>query len=62
MAKSINPVKDAIDKIGGPRKVAALCDVSTQAVYQWISAGRIKGLRRAIMIAEAAKIDIKELA
>jgi DNA-binding transcriptional regulator YdaS (Cro superfamily) len=62
MAKKINPVKEAVERAGGIRKVAEACGISTQAVHQWIAAGRIGSLRRALLLADMADCSVKDLA
>ena len=61
MGKGSNPIKKAVDKVGGVRKAAAICGVSTQAVYLWIKAGRLNGLREAFLLADAADMNVKDL-
>lgn len=55
-------MRRAVSKVGGIKRAAQICDVTGQTVHNWIGAGRIPGVARAIALAEAAKIDIKELA
>jgi len=62
MAKKNNPVKDAVDKVGGPTSAANICGVSGATVHNWINAQRVKDTAHAIKLAEAAGIDVKELA
>jgi predicted site-specific integrase-resolvase len=62
MAKRINPVKEAVVKVGGPTRAANICDVSGATVHNWIKAGRITNLGHALKLAEAAEMGVKELA
>jgi len=53
------PVLDAVNKVGGVRKAAALMDVSTETVYAWIDKGAIGKAAAAVLLARAsgAKLD-----
>ena len=40
-----NETKNLIDKLGGAPKVASLCEITPQAVYQWIDDNAIPKAR-----------------
>jgi DNA-binding transcriptional regulator YdaS (Cro superfamily) len=61
MAKK-NPVRQAVHIVGGPTLAANICGVSSATVHNWINACRVKDLVHALKLAEAAKMDVKELA
>jgi hypothetical protein len=48
------PVLDAVKKVGGVRKAAALMDVSTETIYEWIDKGKIRKATAAVLLARAS--------
>lgn len=52
------PVLDAVNKVGGPRKAAAVMDVPTQTVYAWIEKGAISKATAAVLLSRAANADL----
>ena len=62
MAKKTNPVKEAVKLVGGPTRAANLCGVSSATVHNWIKAERVNDLIHALKLAEAAGIEISQLA
>lgn len=62
MAKKNNPVEDAVEKVGGATRASNICGVSNQTVYDWIEARCVGKLVHAIKLANAAGIDVEELA
>ncbi|MDH6149317.1 MULTISPECIES: YdaS family helix-turn-helix protein [Paraburkholderia] len=53
-----NYIKIAVDRIGGPTKVAHACSVSNAAVHAWITSGRIPNIDRAKIVAKESGIDV----
>lgn len=56
-----NHVRTAVDRIGGPTKVASACSVSNATVHNWINVGRIADIDKARIIAAASKVDVQLL-
>ena len=46
-------VQEAVTAVGGPKWAAAYCDVSQEAVYQWLELGHIPRGRFAVLLARA---------
>jgi hypothetical protein len=55
------PVLDAVNKVGGVRKAAALMDVPTQTVYAWIEKGVIVKATAAVLLSRASGYDLDKL-
>jgi DNA-binding transcriptional regulator YdaS (Cro superfamily) len=62
MAKKINPVKEAVEIVGGPTRAANICGVSSATVHNWIKTERVNDLVHALKLAEAAGVEIAQLA
>lgn len=56
-----NHIKIAVDRIGGPTKVAHTCSVSNATVHNWISSGRIPNIDKANIVAKETGIDVQLL-
>lgn len=56
-----NPVRDAVERVGGPTKASNLLSVSNGTVYAWIKARRVANIDLARKLAQFAKMDVQEL-
>lgn len=56
-----NNVKIAVERAGGPTKVALLIGCSGAAVHLWIRQRRISDISKAKILAEIAGMDVAEL-
>lgn len=52
----------AVQAAGGITATARLCSVTTRAVQKWCGAGVVPGLREALLVADAAGVDVRTLA
>lgn len=55
------PVLNAVNKVGGVRKAAALMDVSTETVYAWLAKGKIVKATAAVLLADASGARLQRL-
>lgn len=62
MAQKNNPVREAVDKVGGVTRASVICEVSNQTVYNWIEAARVKDAKHALLLAAESGIDVNRLA
>lgn len=56
-----NYVKIAVERAGGPTKVALLIGCSGAAVHLWIRQQKISDINKARILADIAGMDITEL-
>lgn len=56
-----DPIKTAIDRLGGPTKVSNLLGVSNGTVHAWIKTGKISDRDYAQKIAELSGISLTRL-
>lgn len=56
-----NPIKYALEIIGGPTKVAHLCRVSSVTVHNWVRLGYIPDFDLAKLIAKEANVSLSLL-
>ncbi|MGF6635085.1 DNA-binding phage protein [Paraburkholderia sp. MM6662-R1] len=56
-----NHIKIAVDRIGGPTKVAHACSVSNATVHNWLSSGHIPNIDKAKIVAKESGIDLRLL-
>lgn len=56
-----NYVKIAVNRAGGPTKVALLLGCSGTAVHAWIRKKKISDLTKASKLAEVAGMNVREL-
>jgi hypothetical protein len=57
-----NPVAEAVEKVGGPIEAAAICRVTTTAVYRWLRVGRIRDAIPCLKLAKASGVPPEALA
>lgn len=56
-----NLVKEAVEAIGGPTRVANKLGVSSSSVHAWIKAGRVPNFDHAERLATLAKVSARAL-
>jgi DNA invertase Pin-like site-specific DNA recombinase len=56
-----NGVKTAVNKAGGPSRVAIELRCSGTTVHNWIRQGRVSNLDKAQKLAELANMDVLEI-
>lgn len=56
-----NKVKIAIDRAGGPTKVALIMGCSGSAVFEWIRKHKVPDIDKAIKLAEMTDMDVRDL-
>ena len=57
--KADNPVREAVEKVGGIIEVCALLKVSNRTLARWMADGRIPLLDPALKLAEASGIPVE---
>jgi hypothetical protein len=57
-----NPVRRAVELVGGPSKAARACRVTPAAIYRWYDEGHVARTKYAVRLARAAGIDVSEIA
>ncbi len=62
MAAKTNAVAQAIDKVGGGMKAAAIMGVQLATAYRWKKAGVIPLLVPALRLAKAAGVPVEKFA
>ena len=56
-----NKVKKAVQRVGGPTKVALIMGCSGSAVFAWIRKQKVSDIDKATKLAELAGMDVREL-
>ncbi|GLT21347.1 hypothetical protein GCM10007933_07990 [Zoogloea oryzae] len=56
-----NPVRDAVERVGGPTKASNLLNVSNGTIHAWIKARRVADIDLAKRLAQFAKMDVQEI-
>ena len=56
-----NPIKNAVDRVGGPTKAAHRLNVSNATVHAWIKNGRVPDIDKATVLAAASGIELGKL-
>lgn len=56
-----NPVRIAVDRVGGATKTANLLKVSNWTVHDWIRRGRVAKIDYATALAKASHMKVGEL-
>jgi DNA-binding transcriptional regulator YdaS (Cro superfamily) len=56
-----NPIRSAIDRVGGPTKASNLLNVSNGAIHAWIKARRVTNIDLAKKLATLAGMDLQTL-
>ncbi len=62
MGKWSNPVRAAVEKVGGLTKAAAICGVRERTVDRWQVRGSIPDLPAALRLAKAAGVAVERFA
>ena len=61
MYSEVNYVKIAVERLGGPTMTAHLAAVSNASIHAWMKHSRIPNLKKAKIVAAAAKLDVQFL-
>ena len=56
-----NPVRDAVDKVGGPIQAAAIMRVSLESVRQWCITGEVRLAKAAVLLSRPSGIPLEKL-
>lgn len=56
-----NPIRTAVDRIGGPTKAAHAAKVCNATVHEWISKKRIPNIEKAKLIASLSGMELQQL-
>jgi hypothetical protein len=60
--KGENPVRDAVDAVGGIIKACALAGTTPTTMYAWLRAGHVRLAKPCLLLAEASGVSARRLA
>ncbi|CAJ0719229.1 YdaS family helix-turn-helix protein [Ralstonia mannitolilytica] len=56
-----NPIRHAVERVGGATKAAHACSVSSATIHNWINRQRVPDIDKARQLAKLADVDVHSL-